>query len=401
MPRRRDYRLFLISQTISNVGSSFTAFGLPLLVFRLTGSAVNLALTTAAGFLPYLLFGLAIGAWVDRVDRRRALVGAVVARGLTIAVLPVLGGLDMLTVWAVYAVAFVNTSLGIVSSAVESTAIPTLVSRDELADANGKLRAGYAAAQVTGPLLAGALIGGGLPVTGVFAIDAVSFWLAAMLLLAIRTRFSGDPPRKERRSVASDIGTGLRYVLADPVLRGIALHAALYNLIGSTVTSQLVLFAHQRLGADDAQVGLLFACGALGTAAALFAFSRLARRASFTTATLGVMMCWSVLVLGLSVSTDIRLGAVFWACAAGLPSVYAVRTLTLRQTVVPDHLLGRVQTTGQVLAWSAQPIGAFTGAWLISVTGRIAVVYAGSAVLMAAVTGCFWLGPLGKADIRE
>ncbi|MGO4427161.1 MFS transporter, partial [Streptomyces sp. MCAF7] len=84
MPRRRDYRLFLISQTISNVGSSFTAFGLPLLVFRLTGSAVNLALTTVAGFLPYILFGLVIGAWVDRVDRRRALVGAVVARGLTI-----------------------------------------------------------------------------------------------------------------------------------------------------------------------------------------------------------------------------------------------------------------------------------------------------------------------------
>ncbi|MGO4750394.1 MFS transporter, partial [Streptomyces sp. 2MCAF27] len=292
----------------------------------------------------------------------------------------------------------VNTSLGIVSSAVESTAIPSLVSRDELADANGKLRAGYAAAQVTGPLLAGALIGGGLPVTGVFAIDAVSFWLAAVLLLAIRTRFSGHPPRKERRSVASDIGTGLRYVLADPVLRGIALHAALYNLIGSTVTSQLVLFAHQRLGADDAQVGLLFACGALGTAVALFAFSRLARQVSFTTATLGVMMCWSVLVLGLSVSTDIRLGAVFWACAAGLPSVYAVRTLTLRQTVVPDHLLGRVQTTGQVLAWSAQPVGAFIGAWLISATGRIAVVYAGTAVLMAAATGCFWrLGPLGKA----
>ncbi|GHJ41632.1 MFS transporter [Streptomyces sp. TS71-3] len=396
MARRRDYRLFLTAQTISNLGSSFTSFGLPLLVFRLTGSPLKLALTTVSGFLPYLLFGLVIGAWIDRVDRRRVMIGTVVARGLTIAVLPVLAASGTLVVWDVYAVAFVNTSLGIASSAIEGTAVPGLVSGRGLARANGALRGGYAAAKVVGPLLAGALIGGGVPVTGVFVVDAVSFWIAAAMLRAVRTPFNA-PRAPARTSVAADIATGLRHVRADPALCVIALHAALYNLIGSTVTAQLVLFAHERLGAGDARVGVLYAGGAAGTAVALLTSSRIADRVPFPVATLGVMTCWSILVLGMSASTHFVLGALLWTCAAGLPTVYAVQTLTYRQTAVPEHLLGRVQTTGQVLAWSAQPVGATVGATVIHATGDIAAVYAASALLMLVITLFFWLGPFGRS----
>ncbi len=394
---RRDYRLFLTSQAISNLGSSFTVFALPLLVFRLTGSAVNLALTTAAGFLPYLLFGLVIGAMVDRVDRRRAMIATDIARAVTISAVPVLAASGALTIWWVYAIAFVNASLGVVSAAIETTAMPSLVPREALGDANGRLRATYAVCQVLGPLLAGALIGGGLPVTSVFAVDAVSFAAAALIMAGVRTRLNIERT-DARRSVAADIRDGLAYVRADPVLRAVALHAALYSLVGGTVLTQLVLFAHDRLDAGGAQVGILFAGGSLGTAVAVFAAGRLGPRLSFRAATLGLMFCWSGLVLGLALSTDFWVAAAFWTAAAGLPSAYAVRTITLRQELVPDHLLGRVQTIAQVLAWSAQPVGALAGAWVIQTTGRISAVYAGIAILFALVTWCFWLGPLGRAD---
>ncbi|MEU6644112.1 MFS transporter [Saccharomonospora sp. NPDC046836] len=397
MPSRRDYRLFLAGQTISSLGSSFTTFGLPLLVFRLTGSPTDLALTTIATFLPYLLFGLLIGAWVDRVDRRRLLIYTTVASGLTVAVLPTMAACGVLHVWIVYMVAFVRASLGIVAHAVEGSAMPSLVSRERLADANGKLRAGSAAAQVAGPILAGALIGGGLPIVEVFVVDAVAFWIAATLLVVVRSPFNRGHSAREPKSVRSEIVVGLRYVLADPLLRNIALHAALYNLLGSIVTSQLVFFAHDRLGATDAQVSVLFGCGAIGTAAALFVSARLRHRLPFAAATLGVMMCWSALILGFSASTSFWLGAILWTVAAGLPTVYAVQTLTFRQLVVPDHLLARVQTTGQVLAWSVQPLGAFVGAAIIEATAHIAAVYAGAALLMALGTAGFWTGPLGKA----
>src|SRR5438046_10700017 len=85
-----DFWKFWTGQTISNLGSSFTGFALPLLVFKLTGSALNLAISTAVYFIPYLLFGLVIGAWVDRVDRKRLMIANDVARPAVIASIPVL-----------------------------------------------------------------------------------------------------------------------------------------------------------------------------------------------------------------------------------------------------------------------------------------------------------------------
>src|SRR5207248_5019721 len=93
-PTSLDFGKFWVGQTISNLGTSFTQFALPLLVFKLTGSALNLAITTAATFLPYLLFGLVIGAWVDRVDRKRLMIATDIARAAVIASIPLLASLD-------------------------------------------------------------------------------------------------------------------------------------------------------------------------------------------------------------------------------------------------------------------------------------------------------------------
>jgi hypothetical protein len=397
--RRRDFRLLLTSQAISYVGSSFTVFGLPLLVFKLTGSAVGLALTTVAGFLPYLLFGLFIGAWVDRIDRRRAMMVTNLLRGLVVAVVPVLAVSGGLTVWWIYLVAFTNTTLGIGCLAIEGTAVPSLVDRADLSAANAKLRGTFAMGQVAGPLLAGALIGGGFPVVGVFGIDAASFVLAAALLMFVRSPFNAHRPTAGR-SVLADVAEGLRYVFSHPVLRNLAMNAALFNLLASTVSAQLVLFAHDRLGATDGQTSLLYGCGALGTAAVLFGAGRFAKRLSFRAATLGVTFCWCALVAGFAATTNVWLGLLLWTAAAGLPSVYAVRTLSYRQAVVPDHLLGRAQTSALVLAWSAQPLGSLAGASIIQATGQVSTVYAGIAVLVAAMTLGFWLGPLGRVAFR-
>src|SRR5437667_12164010 len=86
-------------QTISNLGSSITLFALPLLVYKLTGSPVNLGISTAANFLPYLLFGLVLGAWTDRVDRKRMMIATDIARALVIALIPVLALAEPLNVW--------------------------------------------------------------------------------------------------------------------------------------------------------------------------------------------------------------------------------------------------------------------------------------------------------------
>src|ERR671930_2790891 len=126
-----DFWKFWAGQAISTLGSSFTLFALPLLVFKLTGSALNLALATVAEFLPYLLFGLVIGAAVDRVDRKRLMILVDIGRAVVIATIPALAAVDRLSVWWVYLATFVSTTLSIAFEASQFAAVPSLVGSGE------------------------------------------------------------------------------------------------------------------------------------------------------------------------------------------------------------------------------------------------------------------------------
>src|ERR1700704_4793068 len=169
-----DVKKFWVGQTISNLGSSFTQWAIPLLVYQLTHSAVNLGIATAATFLPYLLFGLVIGAWMDRVDRKRAMIALDSLNAIVILSIPLVATFGHLSVWWIYGVTFVQSTVFIAFSAGEFAAIPSLVSTDDLVTANGRIQATYSAAQVSGPLLAGGLISF-FPLPGVMAFDAGSF----------------------------------------------------------------------------------------------------------------------------------------------------------------------------------------------------------------------------------
>src|SRR5579862_7052732 len=126
-----DFWKFWAGQTISTFGSSFTSFALALLIYKLTGSALNLSFTVVATVLPYMLFGLVIGAWADRVNRKRLMVWADLGRTLAIASIPLAAVFGPLTVWWIYAVAFVHSSLSICFDAANFAAIPSLVRRDD------------------------------------------------------------------------------------------------------------------------------------------------------------------------------------------------------------------------------------------------------------------------------
>jgi len=110
-----DFWKYWTGQTISNLGSSVTLFALPLLVYKLSGSALDLGIASAATFLPYLLFGLILGAWTDRVNRKRMMIGTDIGRALIVVSIPLLFALGLLTVWWIYIVAFIHATLTIAS----------------------------------------------------------------------------------------------------------------------------------------------------------------------------------------------------------------------------------------------------------------------------------------------
>jgi MFS family permease len=394
-----DFGRFWLGQTISNLGSSFTFFALPLLVFKLTGSPINLGLTIACEFVPYLLFGLVIGAWVDRVDRKRLMVATDLARAVVIATIPLLAAVDALSVGWVYAVAFASATLTIAFDAAEFAAIPSLVaSGDDLVSANGRVQASYSAAQIAGPLLAGLLITVA-PVQQVLWVDAASFLISAGTLLAITTAFNATRPEgEERRAIRREVVDGLRYVLGHPVLRNISAMMALINLVSATVYAQLVIFAKHQLDASDSGVALLYSAGSAGVVLLSLAAGPVRRRLSFSVAALGALLIDGLLTMVLAATSWYWAALGLWAAISGLGIFFNINTGSLRQQIVPNHLLGRVMSIAGVLAWSAIPVGALAGGWAVERTGSVALVYGVIGALVALLALAFSFGPLGHAD---
>jgi MFS family permease len=394
-----DFSKFWVGQTISNLGSSFSLLALPLIVFQLTGSAVNLAITTAAFFLPYLLFGLVIGAWVDRVDRKRMMIAVDFGRAAVIASIPALSAVDALSVWWIYAVTFLTSTLTIAFDSGEFAAIPSLVDRDDLVTANGRIQASYQAAQFVGPILAGGLLGAGLPIEHVLLLDAGSFLVSAAALGIVRGSFNApDDPEREPTSLRRDVVEGLRYVLSHPVLRNISLMMALFNFVGSTTIAQLVLFAKERLDASDSKVGFLFSAGSAGIVVLGLLAGRIRRRLSFSVAALGALMLHGILTFVFAWTEVYWLALPLWGLISGLGLFFNINTISLRQEIVPSHMLGRVVSIAGVLAWSAIPLGTLLGGYVIEATGDVALVYAAIGVLTFLIAFSFRFTALGHAE---
>jgi MFS family permease len=392
-----DFWKFWTGQTVSNLGSSFTFFALPLLVYKLTGSALNLAITTAAEFVPYLLFGLVIGAWVDRVDRKRLMIAVDFGRAAVIATIPLLAAFDLLDVWWVYAAAFANATLTIAFDAAEFAAVPSLVSKDDLVTANGRIMASYQGAQVMGPFAAGFMLAL-VPIETVFLVDAGTFVVSAAALALVRRSFNAEEER-EPTHILHDVVEGLRYVVSHPVLRNISLMMGLINFVGATTYAQLVLFAKERFGASDTEVGWLYSAGSAGIVVFSLLAGPIRRRLPFSIAALGALMLHGLLTLAFALTTWYWLGLVLWAAAAGSGLFFNVNTQSLRQQIVPSHMLGRVMSIAGVLAWSAIPLGALLGGWAVEATDDVALVYAIIGVLIFLLALGFKLfSALGRAE---
>jgi MFS family permease len=393
-----DFWKFWTGETVSNLGTSATLFALPLIVFKLTGSAVALGAAVAMFTLPHLLFGLLIGAWTDRTDRKRLMIGVDLLSATAIASVPLAASAGLLSVWWIYAVMFATSTLGIFFEAAQFGAIPSLVDRDELITANGRIQASFAAASVLGPLAAGALLAF-VPIETVLYVDSASFIVSALTLSLIRRRFNATVVRAAATSIRQDIVEGLRFVLGHPVLRNISLMMALINLVNTTTFAQLVLFAKRQLGAADSEIGLVFAAGGAGVFVLSLAAGPLRKRWSFGNVALGALMLHGILTVALASATSLWVGIALWAAISGLGILFNINTGSLRQAIVPNHMLGRVISIAMVLAWSAQPLGALVGGFFIERTGDVQMVYAGIGLLVFAIALIFRIAsPLGHAE---
>jgi MFS family permease len=387
---------FFIGQLVSNLGSSFTSFAFPLIVYQLTRSAINLAISAAADFLPYLLFGLFIGVWVDRLDRRRLMIVVNWVNAVLIASIPVLFFWGDLSIWVVYLIGFLSGTVGIFFSSAEFAALPNLVGKEQLVKANGRIQASYSAVSVIGPLLAGALVVV-MPVVTLLFVDAASFIIAALTLTTIQQRFNTDAPRPST-SFRADIAEGLRFIWHHPAIRALTILVALFNFFFTTVGYELVIYVKQQLHGPDWQFGLLTAASSVGVILfGLFA-EKLNERFKFSQITLVALGAAAVLVVLFGFQRNIWVAAAIWALTYGMIMLFNIMVESLRQLIIPDHLLGRVKTTARMLVFSAIPLGTLVGGVVVQRTGHVGIVFSGIGGILFTLTIFFAFSAIGHAE---
>lgn len=401
--RNPDFVKLWGSLTITHFGGQVTFLALPLTAaLLLDASPLEVGILTALEALPFTLFGLFAGVYIDRTRKLPVIIGADIGRALALAVVPVCAWMGVLNMPILYVVGFLVGTGSVIGWPAYQVFMTERVGRENLVEANAKIGVSDSAAQLIGPGLAGALIHW---LTAPFAIllDAVCFAVSALMLRGIPPSAS-DAPKLSSESVWKDIREGLAAVWENRTLRTLAWSLAVWQLFRHAYVAVVVLFAARELGFSAGHVGVLFMLAGVGSLAAAAAVAPLNARFGFGPTMLvalgGTGAAW--LVMGASAggywlaSTTFGLGLFLLDFTA---MTFFINYLTLRQAVTPDRLLGRVTATMIALTVSTAPLGGLAGGWIAEHWGvRATILLAGAgALLMLPLMA--WTSPLAR--LRE
>ena len=365
------------SSAASNLADGLFFIALPLLAIQLTDSPVLVAGLAIAGRLPWLVFVLVAGALADRLDRRQTMRNVQLFRVAVLGLLTVLALLGGLSLPILYVVAFV---LGVGETLFDTAAqsiLPSIVPKERLSTANGRLYGvELVMNQFVGPPLGGLLIGLSVPL--VLGSSMVGYGLAALGLTlmvgAFRSERSGPPTR-----LTADIAEGLRYLWGHRVLRTLAFMVGGINLAAVGTNAVFVLYAVRPgpMGLSEPAFGLLLVTFAVGSLIGSFVAAPMEQRLGRVPVLFASVV---VTAVGLAVpaftTNPFVIGAAFLLSGVFVV-VWNVITVTLRQRIVPDHLLGRVNAGYRLFAWGTQPIGALLGGVIGELLGLRAVFLLG------------------------
>ena len=367
----RDFLNLWAGETISQVGTQISLIALPLVaILELDASAFEVSLLTAFDFLPFLLFSLPAGVWVDRLRRRPILVLSDVVRAVALASIPIAAVLDWLTIWQLYAVGFVVGALTVAFDVAYQSYLPSLIGRGQLVEGNSKLELSRSAAQIAGPGLGGILVSA-LTAPYAVAVDAVSFLASALFLQRIRT-VEPPPARAEERSLRTELWEGLRYLFGDPRWRSFTGYVASINLFQAIVFAVLIVYAVRSLGLSAAEIGLIFAISNVGSVVAALTAGRIARALGVgpTLILAGFLSGVPLLVLPLaSAEQPVPLLLAPLTVEAFAIVLYNVTGISYVQSVVPDRILGRMTASRRFVVWGTIPIGSVIGGVLATSIG--------------------------------
>ncbi len=374
----------LFGQGISAFGDAITFTALPLLVVILTGSGVAMGSVGVLQTLPDLILGLPVGALADRWDRRRMMLWSDIGRALLTALIPLSFVLGVPTMGVILLVTAPINALRVMFLAAYTAAVPNLAGPGQVGRANGYSEAIFSLSFIVGPAIAGVLIG----VIGpgpTLAIDAISFLVSASSLSLVRRPLQGQRATIQTH-IVEQILEGLRYIRGQKTLRTVIAFWGLVSVISAPLVPAVIFLLSVDRRLPSGVVGIVisgYGVGYLVGAVLSGRFSRGRLGLSMLVANLGSSL--SLVLFALAESSAIQAFAAFGAGVTG--ALTLISYITLRATIPPDVLLGRVGSTARTISLGLSPIGLFTGGVLLDLIGgaRTMLLISGGLVLVSAV----------------
>ena len=374
--RHGDFLKLWSAETISQVGSQVGGLALPLVaILVLDATAFEVAALTTVEFLPFILFTLPAGVWVDRLPRRPILIVGDFGRAALLLTIPIAYVADALTLGQLFVVGFLVGIFQVFFDVAYMSYLPALVDRDKIIEGNSKFEISRSAAQVGGPGLGGLLV---QVFTAPYAVllDALSFLASGLFIIGIRK----EEPRPEvatidgrKPSMWTELKEGLRFVLGNLNLRAQAGCTATSNLFSSVAFAILLVFAVRELDLSPGLIGLIFSAGAAGSLAAALTATRISRRFGIGPTSIVVAALFGPTML-LVAFAPVGNAAIPFLIAAMLVFgytvvVYNIAQVSYRQAICPPRLQGRMNSVMRFIVWGTIPIGTLLGGALATWIG--------------------------------
>ncbi|MFN8591113.1 MAG: MFS transporter [Thermomicrobiales bacterium] len=360
MTRNRDFNVFWLGQSLSFLGDAFSIVAIPLLVLEITGSLTQMGVVTALIGVGSLVAGIAAGPIVDRVDRRKLMIRCDLGRALVYGLVPVAWWLFGPQLGFVYAVTLIGAALAMLFGVAYITAVANLVDREQIVDANGRLQATYALAFILGPLLAGVVSSRFGPVLAI-GIDGLTFIASAVSLRLLRLRQAAayrPLADEEPGGRSQEFLAGVRFLFGSSLFRWLTILTGVLVFASTGVTDLLIFYLKEDLGQTDRVVGIVFGIASIGTMLSGLLAPRLRRSFGFGVCYIGGFALEALALIVLGVGASLPILSAFWAVSAFGGSTRGVMTMTLRQELTPDHLLGRVTAAFWTIFAVPGPLGA-------------------------------------------
>ena len=356
------FRNLVVASAMSNVADGVFQVALPLLAVTLTSSPALVAGVALAQRLPWLVVALPAGALADRLDRRTTMIRVDLVRVVVMGALALAVALDSASMALIYVAAIVLGVGETLFDTASQSILPAVVGREHLSLANGRLQGvELTMNQFVGPPLGGVLAAAALAST--FGLSSLAYLVAALALVRIRGDFRPARDPDVRTTMRADIAEGLRFVWENPVLRTLGLMLGVTNMAFTAAMSVFVLFAVEPgpMGLSTAGYGFFVSSLAVGGVVGSWAGPWLERRFGRVRCLVVAIVAFGGTLAVPAITPTIAPNVVGFVVSGTAMLVWNVITVSLRQRITPDHLLGRMNAAYRLMGWGTMPIGALLG----------------------------------------